>query len=323
MSKWNSKDIFVYLVFLLIVFFYWYLMSMGQEHETTLNVETALKHVPSELVVTEQPAKKIAVTVKDKGRNLLSYRSLRRRGHLTLDYRAMTPRDGAVVYTGNALQGLLQNYFSLSQTGVIVSVAPDTLRYCVADAVGRRLPVRLESSVPIEAGHSLHAVRLEPDSVTVYAPRAVLDTLRAVTVRATIDAPLADSTLLTLPCQRTVTGMMVEPESVEATFIVSPYVEKTLEVTLTAQNVPQGYSLKLFPSKATVTCLVSLQDFRAVTADSFAVGVDYATLSNDGGRMPVVVLGHTPLVKSVSVQPTEVDGLLETATWSDFASPEE
>lgn len=307
----NSREFLIFLVFLVAVFLYWYLVEMGEEHESEYTFEPVLEHVPADVIITDPLPETLTVTFKDKGEKILSYRVSKTLQRLHFDYREATPVNGHYVLTGQPLQELIAKQFASSAK--ILSYAPDTLQYFAASAEGRRLPVRLNGIISADKEHVINGMHITPDSVTVHAPRAVLDTMTFVSTARVSLANLSDSVSLMLTLTSPVRGMLNIPSEARLDVAVSPYVEKTLEVLIQPYLCPYGLTVKTFPSRAKVTFLVSLHDFYNVKAEDFELVVNYSNLdADDPGKARLELLRQPSDIRSVTIEPAEVEYLVES-----------
>lgn len=306
----DSRDFLVFLLFLVVVFLYWYLVDIGEEHESTYTFHPVLDHVPDDVMITEPLPVELEVAFKDKGEKILGYRSRKTLQRLTFDYRETTPVNGHYVLTGQPLRDLIAKQFSTSAE--ILSYSPDTLQYYAAPAVGRRLPVRLSGRMSADHEHVINAYTLTPDSVVVHASRAVLDTMTAVWTTPVALVNLSDSVSQSLPLRIPQRGTLNEPSEVRLDVVVSPYVEKAFELPIRPYLCPYGQTLKTFPSRAKVTFLVSLQAFRQVDESDFELVVNYRNLDADSPGKAMLELQRRPAgIRLLSIEPAEVEYLLE------------
>ena len=310
MKKPKSKDPLIFLVFFVVVFFYWYLVSMGEEHETKFTFDIVLKHLPSDVIVTEVPSEKLTLVVRDKGEKILGYRTRRTFRQLMVDCRDYKPVNGRVVIAGASLEELLGGM--LSSSAHIQSVSPDTIQYYLAPSVGRRLPVRLTGSITSDASHVIGSQSLTPDSITVHAPRNVLDTMKCVYTEPVAFDNLSDSVSAEVALVLPQRGVLFEPESARLSVQVTPYVEKSFELPVEGWLMPRDAVVKTFPSKATVTFQVSLEQFHAITPEQFKLAVSYTELNaDDGGKAHLQLIQKPEGIRSISISPAEVDYVIE------------
>lgn len=313
----NSRDFLVFLVLLVGVFFYWYMSNMGEVHESEYTFEPVLEHVPDDVIITEPFTEALTVTFKDKGEKILEYRARKTLRRLTIDYRQATPVNGHYMLTGQALRKMLMEQFSGSVE--ILSYTPDTLQYFAAPAKGRRLPVRVNGIIATDNEHVINGIRFTPDSVTVHAPRAVLDTMRAVFTSRVSLVQLTDSVSQMIVLSLPVRGTLCVPSEVRLDVTVSPYVEKTLELPIKPYMCPFGQTLKMFPSRANVSFLVSLHDFYTIKAEDFELVVNYNNLDKEhSGKAWPELLRQPSGIRAVTINPQEVEYLMESTMMGGF-----
>ena len=310
MKKPKSRDVLVFLIFFVFVFFYWYLVNMGEEHEAKFTFDVVLRHMPEDAIITEMPDAKVSSVVRDRGERILGYRTRRTFRQLPVDCRNYKAADGHVVITGAALDELLAG--ALSSTAHIQSVTPDTLQFYIAPSTGRRLPVRLAGHVSADNSHVIGSQRLVPDSVTVHAPAAVLDTLTCVLTEPVSFDGLSDSLSAQLSFVAPHGGMLFKPSTTTLCVQVTPYVQKSFELPIRDYLFPYKSVLRAFPSKATVTFQVSLERFYDVTEEQFELVVNYVNLDpNDDGKARLELVRRPDDIRSITISPSEVDYLIE------------
>jgi YbbR domain-containing protein len=227
-----------------------------------------------------------------------------------VDCRDYKPVNGRVVIAGASLEELLGGM--LSSSAHIQSVSPDTIQYYLAPSVGRRLPVRLTGSITSDASHVIGSQSLTPDSITVHAPRNVLDTMKCVYTEPVAFDNLSDSVSAEVALVLPQRGVLFEPESARLSVQVTPYVEKSFELPVEGWLMPRDAVVKTFPSKATVTFQVSLEQFHAITPEQFKLAVSYTELNaDDGGKAHLQLIQKPDDIRSISISPAEVDYVIE------------
>ena len=308
----NSREFLVFIAFLVVVFLYWYLVNMSEEHESEYIFEPVLEHVPDDVIITEPLPATLTVVFRDKGEKILEYRARKTMRRLSFDYRECAPAGSHYLLTGKALRDKVEGLFATSAE--IVSYAPDTLQFYTAPAMGRRLSIQLNGWVSADNEHVISTLRLVPDSVTVYAPRTVLDTLYAVNTSQVSLTQLTDTASVTLELQPPVRGALCIPSEINLEVGVSPYVEKTIELPIRSYMCPPGKAVKTFPSRAKVSFYVSLHDSRSVGAEDFELIVNWNSLGSDSsGKVRPELLRIPSGIHTVIINPEEVEYLIESS----------
>ena len=310
----DSREFLVFLFFLLVAFVFWYLMTMNNEYEMEYSVKLELKNLPKNMIVTEPLPKKMEVTLKDKGDKLIEYKARGKMKTLSIDYRQHANVMGRTAIHGMELRRLIAS--GLASSTRVVSVSLDTLQYYVADAQGVKLPLRLCGDIEAANQFVVEQVALVPDSVTVFASRQLIDTMKAVYTPYVAYEGLADSLTCTLELGKGERGVCYSPSEVQLNVAVSPYVEDSVYVPIVGYMFPYGMKLSTFPSKAKVTYRVSLADFREVTGDDFKILVRHSQLlDNATGKVALSLEKIPDNISDVAIEPAEVDYLIEVSPY--------
>ena len=316
----DGGEFLVFLFFLFVAFVFWYLTTMNQEYEMTYTVKLELKNVPNKMLVTEPLPEEMKVVLKDKGEKLVEYKARGKMKILDVDYRQYGSAMGRTAIYGAELDKLLRS--RLASSTEIVSMSLDTLKYYVADGRGVKLPLRLRGSVEADKQHVVEYITLDPDSVTVYASRQVLDTMTTVYTPSVSLVGLSDSVNQTLELSAGEWGVRYAPSEVSLHVAVSPYVQKSVMVPVEGYMFPYGQQLKTFPSKVKVSFRVSLNDFREVSERDFKILVRHSMIRDNASGKVMLGLDAMPdNVTDIVIEPEEVDYLIEmNAPWDADSS---
>ena len=306
----NSREFLIFLLFFLAVFFFWYLMNLDEQQQEEYSFRLRLVDVPSDMIVTEPLPDYLTVTVKDKGEKILEYAVRKSFKQMDISYGDFLNAGGHVMITGQALSNLLEQTFSSSAQ--IETVSPDTLVAYVVKNEGKRLPVVFTGTIEADKDHAVNSTTLYPDSVLVYAPSEVLDTLTCVRSVPLSLTGLSDSTNVWLEFEVPSRGVLFKPSEAALGIQVSPYVKSSFVLPIHGYMLPYEYSLRTFPSKAEVSFMISLQQYRTLTPDDFELVVNYVGLDEGrSGKAKLELVRQPKTVRSVKIEPAEVDYLLE------------
>ena len=304
-----------FLCFFFIAAGFWLLQTLNNDYETEFSIPVRLRNVPENVVITSEPVSEVRVRVRDKGTVLLNYMLGKNFYPVILDFKNYINMGNHVQVQTSQVQKWITGQLNASTR--LVSLSPDTLEYIYSTGASRRLPVKLSGTVSAGRQYYLSDTIFRPDSVLVYAPAAVLDTLTAVYTRAVALENISDTLVRQLPLlqQR---GVKIVPPTVELTLPVDIYTEKTVEVPITGINFPFGRVLRAFPSKVQVTFQVGMSHFRQVEAEDFGIEVTYDELLKLGADKYTVRLTRIPPeVRQVRCNPMQVDFLIEQESLTD------
>ena len=148
----------------------------------------------------------------------------------------------------------------------------------------------------------------------MYAPEGILDTITTAYTQKINLENISDTTRQRISLAP-LRGVKFVPSSVEATFPVDIYTEKTVEVPLHGINFPADKALRAFPSKVQITFQVGLKRFRSIKADDFVINVSYEELLKLGSDKYTVKLKSFPSgINQIRIVPEQVDFLIEQIT---------
>lgn len=306
----KSREFLIFLFFFFIASGFWLLQTLNNDFETEFSVPVRLKGVPNNVVLTSEPSSELHIRVKDKGTVLLNYMLGKSFFPVTLDFSDYKGKDNHVRIHSSELEKKLLSQLNISTK--LLSVKPDTLEYFYSAGASKLLPVKFRGTVSAGRQYYISDTICRPDSVLVYAPAGVLDTMTVAFTRNVKFENVSD-TLSQQVSLATPKGVKFVPASVEMIFPVDIYTEKTVEVPLRGVNFPAGKVLRAFPSKVNVTFQVGLSHFRQITESDFRINVSYEELLKLGSDKKYTVrLKTVPKgVNQIRISPEQVDFLIE------------
>ncbi len=305
----RSREFFVFLFFFVIASGFWLLQTLNNDYETEFSIPVRLKGVPNNTVITSEPAPELRIKVKDKGTVLLNYMLGKSFYPITLDFSDYKGANNHVRIYASQFEKKVLSQLNVSTR--LISMKPDTLEYIYSTGASKLIPVKLLGTVNAGRQYYLSDTIFKPDSVLVYAPAGILDTITtAYTQRLKLE-DISDTLKQQVPLLAR-KGVKYVPASVEMMLPVDIYTEKTVEVPLHGVNFPADKVLRAFPSKVQVTFQVGLSRFRQISADDFHINVSYEELLRLGSDKYTVKLKKIPHgVSQVRFNPEQVDFLIE------------
>lgn len=305
----RSREFLIFLFFVFVSFCFWLLQVLNDDYETEFSVPLRLKNLPGDVVLTSEPPDELRIGVKDRGTVLANYMLGRTFYPVTIDYEDYANGGSQVRIPVSTLTKKISS--QLNQSTRLLAVRPDTVTYVCVKGKAKKVPVRLHGETGLDRQYYVCDIACSPDSVTVYAPQEILDTITAaytqpLSLKNATDTVRRRVTLAKVP------GAKFTPTWSDVTIQVDMYSEKTVEVPVRGIDFPADKVLRTFPSKVQVTFQVGLSRFKSVTADDFLVGVPYETILADRKEKCELQLKSAPrYAKHVRISPKEVDYLIE------------
>ncbi len=308
----KSREFLIFLFFFLIAGGFWLLQTLNNDYEAEFSIPVRMKDVPNNVVLTSEPPSELRVRVKDKGTVLLNYMLGKSFFPVNLDFPDYKGKDNHVKIDASDFEKKILSQLNVSSK--ILLIKPDTLEYIYSEGKAKLVPVRFQGKVAAGLQYYVSDTICNPDSVSVYAPEGILDTITAAYTQKITLENISDTTRQRVPLTPE-RGVKFVPASVEMAFPVDMYTEKTVEVPLHGVNFPADKALRTFPSKVQITFQVGLKRFLSIKASDFIIHISYEELLKLGSDKYTVQLKSFPSgINQIRIVPEQVDFLIEQIT---------
>lgn len=313
----KSREFLIFLFFFFIAGGFWLLQTLNSDYEAEFSIPVRLKGVPNNVVITSEPSSELRVKVKDRGTVLLNYMLGKSFFPVNLDFADYSGRDNHVRIYASEFEKKIMSQLNVSTR--LLSVKPDTLEYIYSTGKSKQVPVKMRGTVTASRQYYISDTIYSPDSVLVYAPANILDTITTAYTQKVELNDIAD-TLVYHVSLVGVKGAKFVPGAVDLTLPVDIYTEKTVEVPLHGVNFPADKVLRTFPSKVQITFKIGLGRFDKVDAGNFMINVSYEELLKLGSNKYTVKLKSVPRDVShiIRIVPEKVDFLIEQVSPNEY-----
>ena len=305
-----NKEFLIFLFFLLLSGAFWLMMALNETYEEELKVAVRLVGMPRNAVMTDEPADTVKVTVRDKGFTLVTYKY----GHwfrpLTFKFATYANEDqghGAIPAADIIKQVQSQLYGSSK----LLSVKPEKLDFYFTYGASKKVPIRFRGKISTSKSYYLAHTEFSPMMVTAYANKKVLDELKYVEIEPFNYRNLQDTIHQNVRLQK-IRGVKLVPSTVRLSVYPDVLTEESIEVPVSAVNMPAGMVLRTFPSRVTVRFTIGASQFRMIRPEQFNVVVDYQALAENPSDKCTLQLRSVPSsVSKAKLELDKVDYLLE------------
>lgn len=305
----KSREFLIFLFFFLIASGFWLLQTLNNDYESEFSIPVRMKDLPSNVVLTSEPSSEVRVRVKDKGTVLLNYILSKNFFPINLNFHDYKGKDNRMKVFASDFEKKISS--QLNASSKILSINPDTLEYIYSEGKSKLVPVRFQGKVTAGLQYYVSDTICTPDSVRVYAPAGILDTITAAYTQKLMLENISDTIRRHIPLQ-VERGVKFVPSSVDLAFPVDIYTEKTVEIPLYGANFPANKALRTFPSKVRITFQVGLKKFRTIKADDFIIHISYDELLGlDSDKYTVKLKSFPDGVNQIRIVPEQVDFLIE------------
>lgn len=305
-----NKEFLIFLFFLLLSGAFWLMMALNETYEEELKVPVRLVGIPRNAVMTDEPADTVKVTVRDKGFTLVTYKY----GHwlrpLTFKFATYANEDQGhgVILAADIIKQVQSQLYGSSK---LLSVKPEKLDFYFTYGASKKVPVRFRGKISTSKSYYLAHTEFSPMMVTAYANKKVLDELKYVEIEPFNYRNLQDTIRRNVRLQK-IRGVKLVPSTVRLSVYPDVLTEESIEVPVSAVNMPAGMVLRTFPSRVTVRFTIGASQFRMIRPEQFNVVVDYQTLAENPSDKCTLQLRSVPSsVSKAKLELDKVDYLLE------------
>ena len=313
-----SREFLIYLFFLLIAVVVWYFNALNKNYTTDLRFKINYENLPDDKVLVNAPPGEITLTVNAQGFTLVKYQMSLRLYPLVVDASYSSLRhlpnapEGSYYITTQTIFDLIDS--QLSSDIRLGRISPDTLHFFFSEMVQKEVLVKSTIDLQYEKQFLPKGnLRLEPSTVTVSGPSAIVDTMKFVYTKAGKYKKLKDTLKASVALQPV---DMLKYSEKEVTLIqpVEKHTEATLNVPIEAINLPEGLVMKTFPGTVMVNCMVAISEYEKLQAYQFRAVVDYnaiADIRENQAKIKVNLVKSPDYVSDVRFHPKNVEFIVE------------
>ena len=301
-----NKEFLIFLFFLALSGAFWLLMTLNETMEREFKIPMRLSGVPRNAVVTGELPDTVRVTVRDKGFTLVTY-DFRPLVFRFSNYADEDEGKGMIPLADVQKQVLSQMYGSSK----LLQVKPGAFDFYFTYGTSKKVPVVFRGKITTNKSYYLAHTEFYPSMVTVYANKQQLDKLQSVEIEPFNYRNLQDTIRQAVKIRK-IRGVKIVPPMVRLSVYPDVLTEETIDVPITAINMPPGMVLRTFPSKVTVRFTIGASLFRTIKPNLFKVVVDYEELAANPSDKCTLQLRSVPRsVSKASLEIDRVDYLLE------------
>lgn len=309
-AKLNRKLVTFLICFFLSLFF-WFIITFSKEYTSTLIFPLSYTNLPKTKVVVNRLPESIAIDINASGFTILYYKLIFHSPAVKVDLKELKAyRDGFSYLAVNSKLDKLNRQFGRSLK--IMKVSPDTIFANLSKRLSKTVPVKLNGILGFNKDYQMKdSIQLRPSRVVISGPEEQINKIRyaeTVPVNLTdIDNTVSRNVKLLLA--NDTTPIEVSSPQIELYVDVLKVTEETMDVPVQIDNLPKGYSLKIFPDKVSLKFTAPFEEFKKMDVNSFRVRVDF--LKKNGTRKLKVELVKKPLsVNSVKISPDKLEYII-------------
>lgn len=306
-----TGNAFLFFLFLVISAFLWFLFALSKKYVVELDVPVQYVNAPQEYLLTTSLPKKIKANIRDVGFNeFVAHFFSKDSVPILIDLaeRFDTTRHDFIIHQGELTKMISAR---LTTSAEIQDCYPRYIYVKYERLYPKEVKVRLRSDIQLADQYDFNGpIRLTPQSVVVYAPLSMLDSIRNVETEMVSLRSVKSNQQRTIRLS-TPSSVRCVPANVTMNFNVKQFTEKTISITIEGKNVPRGYILRTFPAHVQVKFNVDLKDYDSIQQEDIRVFADYRSVNDSTRYCPVTAVSANPNIRNLKVVPSSVEYILE------------
>lgn len=304
-----SKQILIFLFFLVLSGVFWLFLTLNESYEQEIKVIYKIKGIPKNVVLTSHEIDTIRVTIRDKGWVILRYLYNDYRS-VNINYKNYDRGNGSGIASSSEIKRLIAK--QLETSTIVNSIKPDRLEFFYNNGERKRVPVRWAGRVIPEQLYFISHVQYMPDSVDIYSSREKLDSIKVIYTEALNYAGFRDTLIIDCKLSHQ-KDVKVVPENIRIGFYTDVLTEESIDgVPIKAINMPEGKVLRTFPPKVKIHFITGVSQFRTLRPEDFIVIADYKEISQHPSEKCNIYLKTVPHgISRATLETKKVDYLIE------------
>ena len=307
-SAFPWRNLLLFFAFLLLAFIFWLMLFFRRENvEGRYIVPVQFVNVAHDEVFNIPPPDFIEVSFRDLGSNIF-WNSLSRRDTVVIDMANYRER-GVTTIQGPEMQYLIRQIFPSGHT---LSWNPISISLETSQLKNRELMVVFDGEVMTNrASLVVDTVFFIPETIQAYGSQEALENLEVATTEFTVFRNLRATSQFPIRIHP-VEGVRFVPNEVEIHIPVEEFTERSIEIPVTAINVPENLSIKFFPARVMASFSVTLENYRNISAEDLEIQLNYYDFyANENGRVTLQVTRQSDAITNVRLSPASVEFLFE------------
>ncbi|MCU7495561.1 MAG: YbbR-like domain-containing protein [Ignavibacteria bacterium] len=274
MVKLNKK-VFSIIIAVLFSFILWGSVTLSNSYYTTIKVPLRMTNLPKGYAVSSMSITDVNIRIKGDGWRLASLILSN-----NLEYYVSAGLDSQAKNIN--LRGALGENAWLSSGIQLFDIYPDILSVRMERITERKIKISPDLGLNFKQDFGLvSGIKVIPDSVTVYGPKSLVNSLRTIPTVKRNFSNLDDRVLERIELLP-IRGLTYSLNSCAVRFEVQKIVDKTFEnLEVEVRNTPRGEDLLVFPNSITIVLRGGINILGRLKNEDLHPFVDYNQVIKD------------------------------------------
>lgn len=305
LNKTQRRKINIFVKCVVVSFLAWLLIAISNKYTFVVKAGIEFVNIPEKRAFHSLQSDTVSVKIKMSGWDVLLSTLNPDTANIQVDLSSLSSRN-YIVFSNQI--GFINRQFPSDKQ--VITVSPDTLYFDFSRQTQRKVPVRVPTSITFRKQYDIIGeTKTNPSHITITGPLEDVANIEYLETDSITGKGIhTDIRTVASINKNQRTNITIYPKFTEVTIPVGEVTEKIIEVPIRIINGGKYSSVRIIPTKAVLTIMVSLKDYAKFTASDFEVVVNMADWEkNKTVSLPVLVTKVPDYVKMVKLEPQNVD----------------
>ena len=303
---------FVFATCLIASVSFWFLIKLSNDYTLSFRIPVTFVNVPPGQIFTGVSDSNFQITLKAQGYQLVQLRYFDKLKSMPIDLsNCKTAKNSDEITSDLLLMPMVRKYStSLGFVNEVRSIHPEVITIKMNRIYSKSVPVKLLADITFAPQFlQFEPNSMKPSVVSVFGTRRMVDSVSYAQPELIKIHNMTESIVrnVHLNSDKQDNKPYFFPSHIQAIFPVQKFTEESIEVPIKLPIKAPGHTIKLFPDKATVSCFVSMKDFKKLDSRLFTVS---AELSKSDNLFHLTVSTAPDYVRNIKVTPEKVEYLV-------------
>ncbi len=309
LSNLHSKNYKAFSLFLFLTLILWFIIQMTKTYALKSQIGVEIKNIPKYIIIDSLNSS-FDVTVESNGLKMWQYNISDKK--YSIDYSEVKKDTLKLIIKSEDIKDYIVDRFGLKNDQIQIN--QDVFNLSYKRKASKYVPVKSDFEIDFAPGYnSLSTVVIEPDSILVSGAKSALDEISEIKTDKVKLKQVNKNVNKTVDLLSPSEQIALERKQVDLSLEVEKFSENSIFVDLQIKNKPDSLELNIFPEKAKLFFLVSLQDYDKVSKMDFRVVCDYEKRFQENGIMIPEIEKYPDNILEPKLNINKVDYLIRKA----------
>ncbi len=285
-----------------IALIFWLLIKLSQTFKTSREINIEYNFLSDKMTFVDTPPSKVKAFVEGRGWDLMSNYFSTSPTKISFE---MPDRSTFTIPSSLLKSKIAQELpnLEIKETGF------DYIVLNMEERIEKKVPIILQSELKYAAQFQLKdSIKIKPDSVLIFGPSTQISEVNEWYTKMLQLTDLKNNTTAKIPLQNPNNQQLrLKPEEVNVDIEVEQFTEKSLFIKVDVKNAPD--SLKIFPERIKLTCVLGLSRYNEIRPEDFALEVNLKNfpLNTVNNTIPILVTKQPNYINNIKLSDRAVE----------------